>query len=911
MIEVYPNKLAAGPAETYRVSSRQSLLSWFHGDGLPVEVEPAALMFSVFMNGERVLPYYWRETEFGHEDLIQIYMEPKGTDPFSITLALVFGAKAVLGALMPRMPSLNSGGNTNRGNDLDLATVKGNQVKLNAVIPERFGRTKAYGDYALPPNRYFVDPRSQWIEMLLVVGVGKYDIPISSIAIGDTPVISLGADAEIVIYGPGDDLSSETAALWWHSAPEVGATSTGTAGIELKATYAVSPIPTAQSYQFAGFTISVPTGAGQFPEGWAAGMIVRIEVAYPYTVVEGGAGRDIIRGDLSQVAPYVGMPIEIVGTNAGMYTVASYTPGVGTAPDEITLDWEAGGPVTGLQVGENVQMGIGFRGLRYRITAASTEAVSVERIDAEGGNDEDWPGFDALTTSSALLKLDGSTQEGDWSGPYAACPEGTKTKRFAWDIFFPQGLVHVGGKGDLNPLEVTVEMQYRDIALAGDWTSETKIYSAATLDQLGFTNYTNIPEEMRPEVRIRRIGAKSTSTQDANTVQWYGLRANLAAPTRYDGVTLIALRVKGGNRIASQSESQVSCIPTRVLKTRRDGQWTDEEPTRDIAAAIGYMCENVGYSIDDGNSDIDLDELDRLQAIWSSRADNYDRTHDSASTLKACLIEALQAGFSELTIDRGLIRPVRDEPRGEVFDHEYTPVVRDLYNPQVMTKPLKRDAEHVTPDDFDGVDVEYVDGTTWQIETVECRLAGDAGSRTEKIKIEGVTSRARAWRIGMRRRRQQVYQRIRYSFSTEMDALNSSYLSFALLGSNVPGYGQSAMLKAYAPVGQQHLLVTNEALDWSAGGEHWVALRRRDGTASGPYPATRIDDFRMTIPVLDFTPITNSAMDAPVLQFGPKAKFCYPALIKEVNPSGTVSCNVTAVNYDERVYLDDDNFPPA
>lgn len=41
MIEVYPNKLAAGPAEAYPVTSRQTLLSWFHGDGLPVEVEPA------------------------------------------------------------------------------------------------------------------------------------------------------------------------------------------------------------------------------------------------------------------------------------------------------------------------------------------------------------------------------------------------------------------------------------------------------------------------------------------------------------------------------------------------------------------------------------------------------------------------------------------------------------------------------------------------------------------------------------------------------------------------------------------------------------------------------------------------------------------------------------------------------
>ncbi|RWU21324.1 hypothetical protein DM813_19250 [Pseudomonas alkylphenolica] len=903
MIEVFPNKLALGPAETYPVTARQTLLNWFRADGLPDDVEPAALPLSVFVNGDRALPTQWASIEFGPEDRVEIYREPKGTDPFSITLALVFGAKAVLGALMPKMPSLNSGGNTKRGNDLGLATVKGNQVKLNSVIREIAGRQRPYPDYALPPNRYFGDPRSQWIEMLLVVGRGRYDISLSNILIGDTPVISLGADAELVVYQPGDDLSFETAAKWWHSAPEVGATSTGTAGIELKATYAVNPVPTAQSFQFAGYTVTVPTGAGQFPVGWAAGMLVRIEAPYPYDVIDGGAGRDIIRGNLDQVAPYVGMPIEIVGANAGNYTVASYTPGVGSAPDQMTLDWQEGGPATGLQIGTGLQMGIGFRGLRYRITAASTAAISVERINAAGASDTTWPGFDALITSAAAIRLDGSTQEGDWSGPFPACPPGTTTKRIAWDIFFPQGLVHVGSKGEMIPFEVTVEMQYRDITTAGGWTSETKIYSAATLDQMGFTNYTTIPEAIRPEVRIRRIGAKSTSTQDANTVQWYGLRSNLDAPLKYEGVTMIALRVKGGNRIASQSESQVSVIATRKLKTRRNGAWTEEEPTRDISAWIGYIAESVGYSIQDGNSDIDLAELDRLQAIWTARGDFYDRTIESVSTVKACMIEALQAGFSELTIDRGLIRPVRDEPRGPDFDH--------IYNPQVMTKPLKREAEHVTADDFDGVDVEYLSGGTWQIETVECRLPGDLGVRAEKIKIEGVCDEHRAWRIGMRRRRQQVYQRKRYTFSTELDALNSKYLDYALLGDSTPGYGQSAMLKGYAPLGGQHMLVSSERLNWSAGGEHWVALRRRDGSASGPYVATRIDDYRLTIPALDFAPVLNSAMDAPVLQFGPKAKFCYPALIKEVNPSGTVSCNVTAVNYDDRVYLDDNNFPPA
>lgn len=902
MISIYPNKIVPFPAETREVSQRQSLLSWFHADGMPEEVEPAALPVSVFINGERALPTQWATIEFGPEDRVEIYREPKGTDPFSITLALVFGAKAVMSALMPKMPSLNNGGGMKRGNDLGLATVKGNQVKLNSLIREIAGRQRPYPDYAIPPNRYFRDPRSQWIEMLLCVGRGKYQIPVGNITIGDTPVISLGADAEIKIYGPGADLTAESAAKWWHSAPEVGATSTGTAGIELKATYAVAPAPVAQSYQFAGFTISIPDGAGEFPLGWAAGMLVRVEAGYPYTVVDGGAARDIIKGDLGQVAPFVGMEIEIVGANAGNYVVHSYTPGVGGAPDEMTLNWADGGAAVGLQTGD-VSMGIGFRGLRYRITSASTSSITVDRLTSDGEDDEAWPGFDALSTTLATLRLDGSTQEGDWAGPFPACPDGVTTKTIAWDVFFPQGLAIVDSKGWVGQNGVQVELQYRDITTAGAWTSVSIPYYAATLDQLGWTETITIPVAMRPEVRMRRIGAKSTSTQHAETVQWYGLRANLAAPTSYAGVTMIALRVKGGNRIASQSESQVSLIATRILPVRRGGAWAAEEPTRDISAWIGHVARSVGYSVDDGNSDIDLAELDRLHAIWTARGDYYDRSIDTPSTVKACMIEALQAGFAELTIDRGLIRPVRDEPRGPDFDH--------IYNPQVMTKPLKREAEHVTADDFDGIDVEYLSSKTWQVETVECRLAGDQGLRTEKVRLEGVGDKTRAWRWGMRRRRQQVYQRKRYSFTTELDALNSGYLDYALLGDTTPGYGQSAMLKGYAPMGAEHMLVSSERLNWSAGGEHWIALRRRDGSASGPYRATRIDDYRLTIPSLDFTPVLDSAMDAPVLQFGPKAKFCYPALIKEVNPSGTVSCSVTAVNYDSRVYLDDNNFPPA
>jgi len=167
------------------------------------------------------------------------------------------------------------------------------------------------------------------------VGKGRYQLPSSRILIGDTPIISLGADAEFAIYGPGADLSTESAAIWWHSALEVGATSTGSAGLELSTTVAVEQAPVASVFVLDGDTITIPDGAGQFPAGWAAGMIVRIVAPYSYTVTDGGPYQDIIEGPLAQLGAHDGMMLEIVGANEGLYRVATYVPG---PPEQLLLN---------------------------------------------------------------------------------------------------------------------------------------------------------------------------------------------------------------------------------------------------------------------------------------------------------------------------------------------------------------------------------------------------------------------------------------------------------------------------------------------------------------------------------------------------------------------------------------------
>lgn len=902
MIKVFPNKLSMAEPEVYTLDCAMTLGQWLSAQGMPPGCAVDSLPLSVFLDGELVLPGSWVELPIGPESSVEIFREPKGTDPFSITFALIFGAKAVLSAMMPKIPGLKSSRNSSaqKGNDLGLASVKGNQVKLNAVIPEIAGFRKRFPDYALPPHRYFIDPKSQWIDMLLVVGKGEYQIQASSIKIGDTPIISLGEDAIYRLYKPGENIATDQVSQWWHSATEVGATSTGTAGIDLTASFDVEEAATASSYQFAGNSINIPSGSGSFPVGWTSGMIARVAASYSYSVTSGGGGRDIITGPLKQIAPFVGMAIEIVGDNAGTYSVASYTAGAAGASDSMTLNFSAGGPATGLDLGTGKLMAIGYTGLRFRIIAASTTTLALERLTDTGGTDSAWPGFDSMTTTTAVIELDGSNLQGGWCGPFAACPAGEKTTTIKWDVFFPGGLGTVSAEtGGLGFRTLKVEFQYRDMDSAGAWTTFSKSYVQKTLDQIGFTETLELPTAIRPEARMRRIGKKSTSTRVADTVQWYGLRARLSAPIAYRGVTLLSLRIKGGNRIASQSESLVSLECTRILPVLKNGVFGDPAPTRSISSWVGYVCRSIGYEY----SDIDLDKLQQLENKWTPRGDTYDQIIDGSSTVKDCLIEALQAGFSELTIRRGLIAAVRDEPRGAAFDQ--------IYNPQVMKESLSREFTSSTIDDYDGVDVEYTDSKTWQKETVECRLPGDVGLRVDKIKLEGVTNRDKAWRIGMRQRRAHIYRRKTYGFSTELDALNSEYLDYAALGDNVPGYGQSGMMEEFAPLSGSYLIKSSQPFDWSAGGVHLVAVRRKNGTASGPYVATRIDDYRFTIPGLDFVPDLEGRSEPPVMQFGPESRWCYPALITDVTPSGTSSCKVSAVNYDVRVYADDDNFAPA
>ena len=879
-INVFGSKLNDEPDEVFHAGG-MSVRDWLseNADNFSdMDVHP----ISVSLNGEVVEPSEWALTVFSERDTLDIVIEPKGTELFFGALFLV-----AIKTMTPKIPKV--GQTSQNGEDLNEASIKGNKIKINSPIREIAGKRKVFPDYLLPPRRYFGGPREQRVEMLLCVGVGDHEVPANKILIGDTPIVSLGEDVTYKVYSPGADLSADNAHLWWNDVTEVGSSSNGSSGLELTVSTSITPGYSATSQQFNGKMVTIPSGAGNFPADWTAGLIVQIVVPYQYEFIDGGIDRDIIRGNsLNMLNPEVGDSIQIFGVNSGNYIVHSFKPTNGLSPAEMTLSFENGNPVTALSLGA-IATTIGPKGLRYRITAANTSQITVDRLTSSGATDTDFPGFDFLETALASIILDSSSLTGGFRGPFAMCPDGEKTTSIEWDIFYPSGLIGLGVKdGYRYAITSNTFLEWRDMDVAGAWTVVSKVFSAASLDAVGVTYRIDLPYPMRAEARVRRGPNPSTEWNDACV--WYGARSMLQGPTSYADVTVISINARGGDRLSAQSESMVSVEATRKLPLLVNGSWTAPQATRDIAPFVAYVSKSLGYT----DADLDINELARLDAIWKSRQDYYDQATNSNGTAKAVINDALSCGFAELTIDNGLLRPARDEPR-TVFE--------SMYSPQAMTSNLEREFTAIRPDDYDGVDVEYTDGVSWQVETVQCRLPGDLGMRAMKIKADGCTNRTKAWRIGMRQRRALKYRRWDYSWSTELAALNSRYLSYVQVSDDVPGYAQSAIMISY----ENGVVESSEAFDWSDAGPHYLYVRRVDGSSSGPYIATKVDEFHLRISGLDFVPDTDLDIEPPHLLFG----IGYKVLITSISPSGLDAARVEAVAYNEQVYVNDNDQAPT
>lgn len=810
------------------------------------------------------------------------------------------------GWLMPKSSTQNYG-SPEQGQRLETTSAKANQAKLGDVVPELAGRFRRFPDYLTPPRRRFVNWREQWLEFHACIGPGQYQINDADVKVGDTPFSALGVDGSYAIYGPGADLSGTSTHEHWHTVPAVGGTSSGTAGLEMSTELANRENTQPASYSFDGSYIW-RSSESEFPPGWGAGTLVNIRFPQQFEVSRPDLPfpqpqRNRFTGAFKHLMPFSGfegLTLEFGGQRYDVLIGAMDLDENGDGWIEFVYPKEdPEEPTSWVNFVPLGQQTIVFQRSpvpRYSIQQYSADNIVVWRLLPNGQSDPSWRGLPQVTTGEATVTFNGGTVYGEWSSEFVATPGKETTTGIEIDFFFPNGLGYIRDNGDVTTQGLGIEIQYRN-ADGGPRTTISKWYENWTLDQIGITESISVPQ-MRPAVRVRRVGASATSTQVKDTIQWYGLKSRLQTRTSYPCWTTMAAKLRVGGRLGAQSENQINVVATRMLPVlQSDGTWSAPQPTRDISAFARYITGSIGYS------DLNLDavELQRLDAVWKARGETLDHVYD-LTTAQGALKLAFRAGVSELTVSHGLIRAVRDDVRTQ-FEQSYSPLN--------MTKPLRESVSPRKPMDPDGVEVEYIDAETWTSMTVKCLLPGDQGFKLEKLKLDGVTDRVRAWRIGMRRRREQAYRNREYSFGTEMDAFNSEYLSYVPLFDDEPGNAQMGLLTDIQPASGGSLLRISEPLRWVAGEPHSVGYRTPEGKFIGPFVALPgPDDFSIIADIPQPWPEVSLKQELPHIYFGLTADWIKPALITNIQARSTDATDVTAANYDVRVYADDNNNPP-
>jgi hypothetical protein len=298
--------------------------------------------------------------------------------------------------------------------------------------------------------------------------------------------------------------------------------------------------------------------------------------------------------------------------------------------------------------------------------------------------------------------------------------------------------------------------------------------------------------------------------------------------------------------------------------------------------------------------------MDALNAVdqdyWTPRSELYDMSHEKANPVREVLQGIFTAGMSHLSSGNGLLSVKREgiqPPRGVITPHE-------------MTSELTASFTAPSPDDFDGVDVEYIDQYTNRKETVLCRLPGSLGLKVDKIQLDGVSDRTRAWRIGMRQLRKYQFSRWGYSVDTEMDALVFDDIDHITLADDIPNTTSSALIMQVERIDDRYLLTLSEEMDWSMVAPRAV-IRRHDGTVTNLFEPKDAGFHQVLVPLtaIDFDIVTDLSIEPARFLFGPSEQVGYPAMITEITPNQDGSCAVTATEYSPIFYEDDDNYPPA
>lgn len=481
-------------------------------------------------------------------------------------------------------------------------------------------------------------------------------------------------------------------------------------------------------------------------------------------------------------------------------------------------------------------------------------------------------------------------------GPFVANNAGTLATRIAVDMVCPRGLYYAEDSGALSAKSITFTVQAREVdddgVAVGSWvTIATETVSAATSTPQRYT-FTYSMTNARYEVKVKRTSVKDTSSRSGHEIVWAGLRSHLVSDATFGNVTLLALKMRATNNLSAQASRKVNVTCTRKLYTWTGAAWAGPVATRNPAWALADACKTVGLP----DARIDLQALADLAAIWDVRGDKFDGRFDSTATFWDSVTKIAQAGRAKPYMQGGIMHFMRDQSVAlPVALYSMRNIARGSFSLNFMTP---------TDDTADAVQVTYFDESTWKPRTLICKMPDSSALKPAKVELFGVVNREHVYREGVYMAAANRYRRTIIKFTTEMEGFIPSYGDLVAINHDLPQWGQHAEVVAW-DAGTKTLTLS-EPMTWGSG-THYVGLRRRDGSLSGPYAVTAGENlYKLVLAVApDFTPYTGQEEERTHITFGWGETWRQLARVISVRPADEYTVELTCVNEDASVHSAD------
>ncbi|UIW10295.1 putative tail protein [Flyfo siphovirus Tbat2_3] len=576
------------------------------------------------------------------------------------------------------------------------------------------------------------------------------------------------------------------------------------------------------------------------------------------------------------------LPVSVFGDSPVYSSGTTSTGGSAAVTASVTLAYgsAAGTSFTGIPSGSQ-RISLSHKGNEYKVTEIDGTTATIKRV-IDGVTDESWTGFTSRTMVD--YQASGINDSDRWMGPFLACPENEVCDRVEINFFFPSGICGFNNKGDKQNRTVKWEIQYRVYGSGGGWTSKTGEYNQKNINGLGFTELITLSSAGLVEVRCRRTNEQGEGNA-RDTMYWQALRGRLLTRAKsYQNVTIMGGTVETGGKLAAQSDRRVNIASTRNY---------DSGKSRSISAALLHVGNSLGLEMD--NSAISALE----SAYWTPENAWFDfATTDSVSALEM-LQKIAGAGKSYFLLSDGLASVGREGVK------PWTGII----TPHEMTEELQTAFSAPSDDDYDGVDVTYINGTTWAEETIQCRTSDNPTPvKVESYTLDGVLNRDQAYQIGMRRLMKYLRQRLTFTVSTELDALCYNVGDRIVLTDDIPGNKTvSCLVESMERRGDNVIFTVSEPLDWSFDNPRMV-IRYQDGSASGLMTPEQIGDYQLSVPYIpafDDIDLSSASIEPIRIVFCDSSSVGYNAIISEISPQSDGTCQMTAKEYRESFYEHD------